>query len=479
MAVVAHLAPSLLRLDHIIRNSKNNRNPNTKLDTVEVKYDGEMQSSTIPSDWMDRIFTYTDLGLGLELLENKTNDGKGPQYQKVKSSEIEFITTDRQFMMILRMIADTSISNVSNEFDDTSNTEFEDGVYITWLEIIQCYKICITGMIALEHIPSLIARSSESVTTPTNCNDDVRSRTRNRTLHMISLFRSSSHLSQSNIVQQQKRRYQSLHTLKSRFSVDSNDSTRLKKHGHKKSYNSDKKERNRTVNLRYQVVRNSKSWYALLFLLATVAMLVVIVLGRMRMVNPTSSVSTRSEVFHALDRSGINSTMIAAPPQLCDQIDDDITPSNERANKKGAKRAVSENLNPTHSYKQESAIGNRRINTEKIFESTSYRSGEIGYIQTISSTGRYPNIVAERADYSPMFISVPSIAMASAAVASTTVVPLIVGHILPAIFVPAAVVVAVSLPFLVAMNQNVREWLLTHLSRFREQNRKEFSDYLL
>ena len=75
------------------------------------------------------------------------------------------MTTDRQFMMLLRLL--------------TQKTGAADAT-ITWAELIQSYKICILGMITLQHLPK---------------GSVERARARDRSLALLSLFEApASHL---------------------------------------------------------------------------------------------------------------------------------------------------------------------------------------------------------------------------------------------------------------------------------------------
>lgn len=76
----------------------------------------------------------------------------------------EFMTTDRQLMMVLRLLT----QKVSG-FDEIAATT----TTITWAEFVQCYKICIAGMLTLQHLPK---------------DSTIRARARDRTLAMLSLF---------------------------------------------------------------------------------------------------------------------------------------------------------------------------------------------------------------------------------------------------------------------------------------------------
>jgi hypothetical protein len=79
--------------------------------------------------------------------------------EQEKKQRTEFITSDRQLMMVLRLL--------------TQKVSSDSTTCITWAEFIQCYKVCIAGMLTLQHLPPDSA---------------VRERAKDRTLAMLSLF---------------------------------------------------------------------------------------------------------------------------------------------------------------------------------------------------------------------------------------------------------------------------------------------------
>jgi hypothetical protein len=98
----------------------------------------------IENDDMLREFTYAELSTVLKVLEEDPSQ--------------EFMTTDRQLLLVLRML--TQAVKIQDQEER-----------ITWIEIIQCYKTCIVGMQALEHI-----------------SEPARTRVRERSLSMMTLF---------------------------------------------------------------------------------------------------------------------------------------------------------------------------------------------------------------------------------------------------------------------------------------------------
>jgi len=143
MATLAHLRPCLERLNELLP-------PETRQQS-EAKKDGS--PTTTSKDDPDIVWTrqisYRGLRKALEVLELQ-----GPT---------EFMTTDRQLMMILRLLTQSDREKSS----------------LTWAELVQCYKTCIAGMTTLQHLPNA---------------DETRQRARDRTLAMLSLFEPQSRL---------------------------------------------------------------------------------------------------------------------------------------------------------------------------------------------------------------------------------------------------------------------------------------------
>jgi hypothetical protein len=145
MATLEHVRPCIERLQDLagIEPSFQNNNSNNN---------GANHSSHRASDtaFLSQEISFADLRKAMQALDNATN--------------MEFFKTDRQFMMVLRIL--TSKAH-----------EVEGNVTITWAEFVQCYKTCIVGMMVLQHLSSSSAN---------------RSRARDRTLTMLSLFETPS-----------------------------------------------------------------------------------------------------------------------------------------------------------------------------------------------------------------------------------------------------------------------------------------------
>ncbi|KAL3945339.1 MAG: hypothetical protein SGBAC_000544 [Bacillariaceae sp.] len=63
---------------------------------------------------------------------------RGYKQLKQESIQYDFIRTDRQFMLVLELLTQTSMTHQS----------------VSWAEIAHCYKICISGMQVLEELPA-------------------------------------------------------------------------------------------------------------------------------------------------------------------------------------------------------------------------------------------------------------------------------------------------------------------------------------
>lgn len=128
MATLAHLRPLLERIQVLAAGNGNETN---------------MMPPTVGDDYatLGKEISYRQLKSVLETLQH--------------SSEV--MTTDRQLMMMLRVLTQKTTT------DET----------ISWGELVMMYKICVLGMLTLQHMPA----SSLS-----------RNRARERTLAMLSLF---------------------------------------------------------------------------------------------------------------------------------------------------------------------------------------------------------------------------------------------------------------------------------------------------
>ena len=137
MATAAHLRPCLERLMEIVGQ-----------DTTEEKQTGMDDEASV---WKREI-SYADLRRALEFLEQQ-----GPT---------EFMTTDRQLMMVMRQV-------------NMATGRRQGSTCLTWAEFVQMYKICISGVMALNHFPEL---------------GPMRDRIKDRTLAMLTLFDPQTHM---------------------------------------------------------------------------------------------------------------------------------------------------------------------------------------------------------------------------------------------------------------------------------------------
>jgi hypothetical protein len=177
MATIDHMRPCVERLQEL---AGMNINMNSS-----GKQSHSSSSFQQAEDVLTQEISYGQLKTALEQLE---------QSQQVESEEAatitsEFMTTDRQLMMVLRLMtksvpattcdSDTDSSDSSEEDQDTNNNKYNNisNLTITWAEFLQCYKTCIVGMLTLQHLPA-----------SNSANSQVRARTRDRTLSMLSLF---------------------------------------------------------------------------------------------------------------------------------------------------------------------------------------------------------------------------------------------------------------------------------------------------
>lgn len=108
---------------------------------------------------------FVDLKKALEALD--ALEAQHPQEPR------EFLTVDGQLMMVLRLLT----KGVTNSTTTT----------LTWAEFLQCYKVCVSGMLTLQHLPTASTNSHPSTSTK-----ELRARTRDRTISMLALFDPSS-----------------------------------------------------------------------------------------------------------------------------------------------------------------------------------------------------------------------------------------------------------------------------------------------
>lgn len=164
MATMAHLRPCLERLKELLpkessgssttQGGGNNSNNDSKEDAPEL-LDKQQQQLYDDVVWTRQI-SYTNLRKALEILEMQ--------------EPTEFMTTDRQLMMILRLLTQSTTTGKDRTGPEAT---------LTWAELVQCYKTCIVGMTTLQHLPNV---------------DETRQRTRDRTLAMLALFEPTSRL---------------------------------------------------------------------------------------------------------------------------------------------------------------------------------------------------------------------------------------------------------------------------------------------
>jgi hypothetical protein len=154
MATLAHLQPCLERLMELVQSNSNNGSFEQ-----EKKNPQEAEEDNL---WKKEI-SHKQLRQALQILE--------PQQQQ--QGPTEFMTTDRQLMMILRLLAQSSVDHRR-----IANATAENAT-LTWAEIVQCYKACILGMTTLQHFPK---------------GDTTRQRVRDRTLAMLALFEPQTRL---------------------------------------------------------------------------------------------------------------------------------------------------------------------------------------------------------------------------------------------------------------------------------------------
>jgi len=165
MATLAHLKPCVDRLLELV---------GTAAGTTR-----SAATSTTNSDrWLQEAVCADELETALRRLDGSSAS---------KKNGTEFMQTDRQLMTVLRLLTcKVSNNDVDEEGDDdgatshsasTASSSSSASTTITWSEFVQCYKVCVDGMMTLQHLPN---PSPE------------RSRARDRTLEMMRLFHPAS-----------------------------------------------------------------------------------------------------------------------------------------------------------------------------------------------------------------------------------------------------------------------------------------------
>ena len=140
MATLAHVRPCIARLQELVTGGVNNKPTSTTESSSATHH--HLDNDAL----MEESVSFAQLRAALETMES--------------SPRIEFMSTDRQLIMVLRMLT-------------AKTTEMDEVTTLTWAEFVQCYKTCIGGMLTLQHLPP---------------SHPARSRARDRTLSMLSLF---------------------------------------------------------------------------------------------------------------------------------------------------------------------------------------------------------------------------------------------------------------------------------------------------
>lgn len=112
IATLVHLMPMLEVLEALVKGQTSARIPNK--DTVYYDHTTMLKEFKLP-----------ELKRAYKQLDNENTNFK-------------FIRTDQQFMVVLKLLTQTSIASRS----------------VSWAEIAHCYKICISGMQVLHEIPA-------------------------------------------------------------------------------------------------------------------------------------------------------------------------------------------------------------------------------------------------------------------------------------------------------------------------------------
>jgi hypothetical protein len=133
VATLAHLKPMLEVLEALARGRNTAVIPNTDI----IYYD----RTTLLKE-----FQFGDLQKAVNRLQ-------------VRDTQFDFIQTDRQFMLVLKLLTETNSAKTSQS--------------ISWAEIAHCYRICVTGMQTLQDLPQ----------------GRIRMLTRERTMSSLQLFR--------------------------------------------------------------------------------------------------------------------------------------------------------------------------------------------------------------------------------------------------------------------------------------------------
>jgi hypothetical protein len=175
MATLAYMRPCLERLVQL----------------AEISDAPSTATNAAAGGRMDRTLSFRSLRAAREKLDAIERD---PHRQ---TEEKEFLATDRQLLMVLRILT-------KDDGGDDASQHSSDETTLTWAEFVQCYKVCIAGMLTLQQLaaPGGPAALTKGGADNNNTNSDaysdslslasLRSRTRDRTVSMMSLFGPSS-----------------------------------------------------------------------------------------------------------------------------------------------------------------------------------------------------------------------------------------------------------------------------------------------
>jgi hypothetical protein len=133
VATLAHLKPMLEVLEALARGSNTAVIPNTDV----IYYD----RTTLLKE-----FQFGDLQKAVNRLQ-------------LRDTQFDFIQTDRQFMLVLKLLTESSSAKTCQS--------------ISWAEIAHCYRICVNGMQTLQDLPQ----------------GRIRNQARERTMASLQLFR--------------------------------------------------------------------------------------------------------------------------------------------------------------------------------------------------------------------------------------------------------------------------------------------------
>ena len=182
MAVLAHIRPCVSRLLELCGN-------NTAGNDISQQQQQSALMGTREHElgFLTQEISFVDLQTAVRRLEQQQKERSSSHTNDSSSKQsVEHLTTDRQLMMVLRLLTQKVVADPHPHSSSSSSNEpaFQEHeptntTMISWAEIVQCYKVCIAGMLTLQHLPSDTA---------------LRARARDRTLAMLSLFEPPSTL---------------------------------------------------------------------------------------------------------------------------------------------------------------------------------------------------------------------------------------------------------------------------------------------